>query len=85
MPELKGFQKAIGEDGGSPDGFQERLDRIEKIGLLTMEGFQKEMERILTIPGASEMATGIKDECMIRVGPHIEEIDKLLKDIRSSK
>ncbi|MEA3558879.1 MAG: hypothetical protein U9R75_06450 [Candidatus Thermoplasmatota archaeon] len=49
---------------------------------MTMEGFQAEMERISTIPGALEEATRIKDECMSRAGPHVEEIDRLLKDIR---
>ena len=43
----------------------------------------KEMERMSTIPGASEEVARIKDESMTRAAPHVEEIDKLLKDIKS--
>ena len=83
VPELKGIKKSISEDESAMGGFEERLEQIEKIRLLTMEGFRKEMERMSTIPGASEELARIKDESMTRATPHIEEIDKLLKDIKS--
>ena len=82
LPELKEFKRAIGEDGSSPEEFQDRLDHIEKIKLLAMEGFQTEMERISTIPGASEEVNAIRDECMVSIGPAADEIDQLLKEIR---
>ncbi len=82
LKELKESQRAISEDGSSVGEFQERLDQIEKIKLLTLEGLQTEMERISTIPGASEEAIRIRDECMTRAGPHVTEIDRVLKDIR---
>lgn len=82
VPELKGLKKSISEDGSPLEGFQVRLDQIEKIKLLTMEGFQTEMKRMSTIPGASEEVTRIKDESMTRAAPHVEEIEQLLKDIR---
>ncbi len=82
LPELKEFKRAIGEDGSSPEEFQERLDQIEKIKLLALEGFQTEMERISAIPGASEEVNAIREECMVSIGPAADEIDGLLKDIR---
>jgi cell fate (sporulation/competence/biofilm development) regulator YlbF (YheA/YmcA/DUF963 family) len=82
LPELKEFKRAIGEDGSSPEEFQDRLDQIEKIKLLAMEGFQTEMERISTIPGASEEVNAIREECMVSIGPAADEIDVLLKEIK---
>ena len=83
VPELKGIKRSISEDESAIGGFEERLEQIEKIRLLTVEGFQKEIERMSAIPGASEEVARIKDESMTRATPHIEEIDKLLKDIKS--
>jgi hypothetical protein len=82
LPELKEFQRSISEDGNTNEEFQERLDQIENIKLLTLEGLKTEMERISTIPGASEEAIRIKEECLNRADPHVTEIDRLLKDIR---
>ena len=82
LPELKEFKRAIGEDESSPEEFQDRLDQIEKIKLLAMEGFQTEMKRISTIPGASDEVNVIRDEIMASIGPLADEIDVLLKGIR---
>ncbi|MCK5773112.1 MAG: hypothetical protein KAH57_04935 [Thermoplasmata archaeon] len=84
VPELEGIKKSVSEDGSPLDEFQERLVQIEQIKLLTMEGFQAEMKRMSAIPKASEELARIGEESMTGAAPHIEGIEKLLKDIKSS-
>ncbi len=85
VPELEGIKKSISEGGSPLDEFQERLDQIEQIKLLTMEGFQAEMKRMSAIPEASEELARIGEKSTTGAAPHIEGIEKLLNDIKSSK
>jgi len=82
LKELKQFKVTKDEGGGSPDDLRVRLDQIGRIMEITTEGLQAEIERISKIPGASEEANRIKDECLIRAAPHIEEIEVLLQEFK---
>ncbi len=84
LEQLKTFKIFIVEDRTPLENFKEDIDMIEKKRFLLMEGIQKEMDRIATIPGASEEAIRMKDECMAQLGPVANEIDVLLKDLRGS-
>lgn len=82
LKELKQFKATKDEGEGPPDDLRVRLDQIGKIMEITTEGLQAEIERISTIPGASEEANRIKDECLTRAEPHIEEIEVLLQELK---
>ncbi len=84
LEQLQTFKIFIIEDRTPLENFKEDIDMIEKKRFLLMDGIQKEMDRIATIPGASEEAIRMKDECMAQLGPVADEIDVLLKDIRGS-
>ncbi len=79
---LQTFKSFIIEDRTPLENFIEDIDMIEKKRFLLMEGIQKEMGRIATIPGASEEAIKIKYECLAQLGPIADEMDVLLKELR---
>ena len=82
LEQLKTFKIFIVEDRTPLENFKEDMDMIEKKRFLLMEGIQKEMGRIATIPGASKEAIKIKYECLAQLGPIADEMDVLLKELR---
>ena len=55
----------------------------EKRKQLLVEGIKTEMDRIATLPKAAEEALKIRDDCLAKIKPAVDEMDALSKELRS--
>ncbi len=80
---LGSWRNSIVEDGGTYEDFKDWIEMAERKKELLVEGIKTEMDRIATIPKATEEAVKIRDECLAKIDPQVKEIEALVKELRS--
>jgi len=82
LEQLNIFRSFIIEDGVPLDNFRDEIDKIEKMKTMTVEGLNRELERIATIPKAADEALKMKDDCHALIDPKVKEMDALITELR---
>ena len=49
---------------------------------MMVEGIKTEMERVATLPKATEEALRIRDDCLAKIKPAVDEMDTLSEELR---
>ena len=82
LEKLRTFKSFIVVDGGTFEDYKDFIILAEKRKRLLVEGIKTEMNRIATIPKATEEALKIRDDCLANIKPAVDEMDALSKELR---